>query len=145
MIYDSINNLIKYANVNDSFSGIIDFINSNDMANLKGSFDVCEGVTVNISEYEPSNNDKFEYHKCFHDLQYAIKGNEIIEVVPTDKGLNPDGYKFDIDFFSDKCCNSTSVALDEGMFVFLTPDDAHKPCIKADSDTIIKAVFKIKI
>ena len=32
-----------------------------------------------------------------------------------------------------------------GTTVFLAPDDTHKPCIKMNSETIKKAVFKIKI
>lgn len=146
MIYDIIENLKQYSGYDKRFENIAEFISSHDMKTIApGSYDVCEGVKVNISEYEPGTGGDYEFHKCFHDLQYAITGSEIIEVIPSSKGVNNIGYKYDIDFFTDKTCNATKVALDEGTFVFLTPDDAHKPCIKSNTDTIRKAVFKLEI
>ena len=47
--------------------------------------------------------------------------------------------------FKEKDCNVTSVALDEGTFAYLTPADAHKPCVKSTYAKIKKAVFKIPV
>ncbi|MBO5858742.1 MAG: YhcH/YjgK/YiaL family protein [Clostridia bacterium] len=50
-----------------------------------------------------------------------------------------------MEFFTAQNCESTCVALEAGTFVFLAPQDAHKPCVKLTSDKIKKAVFKIPV
>ena len=146
MIFDKIENLKLYSSFNSHFDAMAKFIEENDFAALPcGSYDVGDGVKVNIAEYEPSGNDKFEAHRDFHDVQYAIAGNETIEVVPTSEAKESSGYNPDIEFFYAQNCESTSVALEAGTFVFHAPQDAHKPCVKLTSDKIKKAVFKIPV
>ncbi len=146
MIFDKIENLKLYSAFNKHFDAMAEFIEENDFAALPcGSYDVGDGVKVSISEYEPAGNDKFEAHRNFHDVQYAIAGGEIIEVVPTSDAAESSGYKPDIEFFTAQKCESTVVALEAGTFVFLAPQDAHKPCIKLNSTKIKKAVFKIPV
>lgn len=146
MIFDKIENLKLYSAFNSHFDDMAKFIEENDFAALPcGSYDVGNGVKVNIAEYEPSGNDKFEAHRDYHDVQYAICGNETIEVIPTSEAKDSSGYKPDIEFFTAQNCESTCVALEAGTFVFLAPQDAHKPCVKLTSDKIKKAVFKIPV
>lgn len=146
MIFDKIENLKLYSKLDPRFDAIADFIAKNDMKTMEtGSYEVCDGVKVGISEYEPALGGDYEAHRCYNDLQYAITGNEAIEVIPTADARNSTGYQPDIEFFTDKVCGASKIALDEGTFVFLAPQDAHKPCIKTSSDKIRKAVFKIKI
>ena len=146
MIFDKIENLKLYSAFNSHFDAMAKFIEENDFANLPcGSYEVGDGVKVSIAEYEPAGNDKFEAHRNFHDLQYAITGNEIIEVIPITDAAESTGYKPDMEFFTAQNCESTSVALEAGTFVFLAPQDAHKPCVKLTSNKIKKAVFKIPV
>ncbi len=146
MIVDKIENLKFYEGTDSRFASIAEFIKNNDMKTMNaGSYEVCDGVTVGISEYEPAAGGDYEAHRCFNDLQYAITGCEAIKVIPTSDAKNPTGYKPDIEFFKDTECAATTIALEEGTFAFLAPQDAHKPCIKTTSDKIRKAVFKIKI
>ena len=146
MIFDKIENLKLYSAFNSHFEDMAKFIEENDFAALPcGSYDVGNGVKVNIAEYEPSGNNKFEAHRNFHDLQYAITGNEIIEVIPISDAADSTGYQPDMEFFTAQNCASTSVALEAGTFAFLAPQDAHKPCVKLTSDKIKKAVFKIPV
>lgn len=146
MIFDKIENLRNYASFNAEFDAMAKFVEENDFASLPcGSYKINENVKVNISEYEPDKNDKFEAHREYHDLQYAITGGEAIDVIPTENGLESGGYSPDIEFFAAQSCQSTRVALEAGTFVFLAPCDAHKPCLNIGYDKIKKAVFKIKI
>ena len=146
MIFDKIENLRLYSAFNSHFDAMAKFIEENDFAALPcGSYDVGDGVKVSIAEYEPAGNDKFEAHRNVHDGQYAITGDEIIEVVPTSEAAESSGYKPDIEFFTAQNCKSTVVALEADTFVFLAPQDAHKPCVKLASDKIKKAVFKIPV
>lgn len=146
MIYDTAKNLREYASFNSAFEAIAKFIEENDMKTMEcGGYDVAEGIKVGISEYEPANGGDFEAHRDYHDLQYAICGEEYIDVLPIEFAENSTGYKPDIEFFTSKTAEATRVALVEGSFVFLAPQDTHKPCIRMGTEKIKKAVFKIKI
>lgn len=146
MIFDTITNLKNYSALNPHFEEIAKFIEENDMKALEcGSYEVAEGVKVGISEYEPANGGDFEAHRDYHDLQYAITDGEYIDVLPIEFAKDSTGYKPDIEFFTAQTAEATRVALTEGTFVFLAPNDTHKPCIKMNSNKIKKAVFKIKI
>ena len=146
MIYDTAKNLKLYDSFNPAFGKIAEFIEKNDIKNLEyGSYDVAEGIKVSISEYEPATGGDYEAHRDFHDLQFAITGEEAIDVLPIEFARNSTGYKPDIEFFTEQTAAATRIALTEGTFVFLAPGDTHKPCIKMGTDKIKKAVFKIKI
>ncbi len=146
MIYDKIENLKLYFGMNENFEAIAKFIAENDLKAMEcGGYDVSENVKVGISEYEPAVGGNFEAHRDYHDLQYAISGEEAIDVLPIDFARNSTGYSPDIEFFTDSTAAATRVALVEGTFAFLAPADTHKPCIKLGSEKIKKAVFKIKI
>lgn len=146
MIYDTAKNLKLYDGFNPAFGKIAEFIEKNDIKNLEcGSYDVAEGIKVSISEYEPATGGDYEAHRDFHDLQFAITGEEAIDVLPIEFARNSTGYKPDIEFFTEQTAAATRIALTEGTFVFLAPGDTHKPCIKMSTDKIKKAVFKIKI
>lgn len=146
MIYDTAKNLKLYSSLNPAFDAIAKFIEENDLKNMEcGGYDVAEGIKVGISEYEPATGGDYEAHRDYHDLQLAITGEEAIDVLPIEFAKDSTGYKPDIEFFTSQTAYATRVALTEGTFVFLAPDDTHKPCIKMGSDKIKKAVFKIKI
>ena len=146
MIYDKIENLNLYFGINEKLEAIAKFIAENDMKAMEcGSYDVAEGVKVGIDEYEPGTGGDFEAHREYNDLQYAVCGEEAIDVLPIDFVRNSTGYKPDVEFFTEQTAAATRVALTEGTFAFLAPADTHKPGIKTGSDKIKKAVFKIKI
>lgn len=146
MIYDKIENLKLYFSMNEKFEAIAKFVAENDMKAMEcGSYEVAEGVKVGIDEYEPGTGGDFEAHREFNDLQYAICGEEAIDVLSLDFVKDSTGYKPDIEFFTTQTAAATRVSLVEGTFAFLAPADTHKPGIKTNSDKIKKAVFKIKI
>ncbi len=146
MIYDTIRNLRNYSALNPAFEAIAKFIEENDMKSMEcGSYDVAEGITVGVAEYEPASGGDFEAHRDYHDLQYAITSGEYIDVLPLEFVKNSTGYKPDIEFFTEQTAEASRVALSEGTFAFLSPNDAHKPGIKMTENKIKKAVFKIKV
>lgn len=146
MIYDTMKNLKNYFSLNPAFEVIEKFVEENDMKALEcGSYEVAEGIKVGIDEYQPENGGDFEAHRDFHDLQYAIVGGEYIDVLPLEFATDSTGYNPDVEFFKGQTEEAARMALSEGTFLFFAPDDAHKPCIKMNSEKIKKAVFKIKV
>lgn len=146
MIYDTAKNLKLYTEINPAFGIVADYLEKNDLKAVEcGSYPVADGITANISEYTPEAGGDYEAHRDYIDLQLAITGEEYIDVLPLENALNSTGYKPDVEFFTEQNAKETRVALNEGTFVYLAPGDTHKPCIKAGSEKIKKAVFKIKI
>lgn len=146
MIFDTAKNLRLYSAFNPAFEVIAKFVDENDLKAMEcGNYSVAEGITVGISEYEPGTGGDFEAHREYNDLQLAITGEEVIEILPIEFVGDSTGYKPDIEFFTSQTAAATRVALTEGTFAFLAPADTHKPGVKLGSAKIKKAVFKIKI
>ncbi len=145
MILDYKKNLKIYEGVNKFWSKIEKFISENDLKSIeKGKYDLGDECFVNILESNPTVSTKWESHIKYIDVQYIITGSETIEWQFIDKMEKTTEY----DAVKDRYLGVSSgekIAVKEGMFMALFPDDAHCPGIKAEHDFLKKAVFKIKI
>lgn len=145
MIFDKNENIRQYSAVNSSIDAVADFIESNNLSALEcRRYDLPGGAFANVSEYCPDAGDKPEAHRDYCDLQLMVSGSEIIEVSPIDFCSESTGYKPDIEFFA-KYDSPSSVTLAAGTFLFLAPQDAHRPCINNGCDKVKKIVFKLPI
>lgn len=146
MIFDTIKNLGLYYSMDSRFKTAAEFVEKNDLKSMPcGSYDIGDGVKLNLAEYEAGSGGDFEAHRDYHDLQFIVSGGEIIEMIPLEYALNSTGYKPDIEFFTDSSCPATRISLTEGTFGFFAPEDAHRPCIRLTDGKTKKAVFKIKV
>ncbi|MEO7490410.1 MAG: YhcH/YjgK/YiaL family protein, partial [Ferruginibacter sp.] len=86
---------------------------------------------------------KWESHKKYIDLQYIIKGKEIIGVADASKATVTKPYTPDaMNYIAD----GTYYTTDSGTFFLFFPNDAHRPVIKADGyDVVKKIVIKILV
>jgi len=113
---------------------------------------VPDSVKGGVSSYETKEREgrHLEAHRKYADVQVMFQGCEIIEwahMSDCNKVVSEEFSKGgDIGFYEDPA-RLTSLMLDEGFFVLLNPEDAHKPCLKADEKPmqVTKAVFKIKL
>ena len=144
MFFTKYNKLGEY----DSFIGklVLDFTKENDINTLPvGSYYLINGCYVNVDEYDTRENDTFEAHRQYIDVQLLVDGEEEILCAPLLHGketLPYDGKK-DIAFYS---CNKgpyCSVKLTPGMAVVLLPWDMHAPCNAKKKRRNRKLVFKI--
>ncbi len=149
MIIDKISEAKKYFSVHPSFEKAfkaleaIDDNTPNDRIGVDG-----DNIFINLSDYTNKNVDDclFESHKKYIDIQFVLKGSEIIDVCDadnltyTDNRLETD----DIAFFENTDIFS-SAYLEEGMFLVLFPGEAHRPCVAPDGKgvKVRKAVAKI--
>lgn len=149
MIYDKINNLSFYLPFDRRFSVITDYLNKVDAKNLPvGSYEIGSGILANVSEYEPmKENNYWEIHKKYADLQYLVSGNEIIEWAPLDEVIEPSEYSEEYDYYGSSKTGKTKVTLtvDEGSFAYFAPCDMHRPGILRNAEKVKKIVFKIPV
>lgn len=123
------------------------FLQTQDLINMPIGKRPLIGETVFISVTdEPSKNMadvKWESHKKYIDLQYIIKGKEIIGVADASKATVTKPYTPDaMNYIAD----GTYYTTDPGTFFLFFPNDAHRPTIKADGyDVVKKIVIKIQV
>ena len=84
---------------------------------------------------------KWESHKHYVDLQYIIRGKEMIGVANTSKATIIKPYSPDVINYT---AEGDYYITDPGTFFLFFPNDAHRPTIKVDGyDVVKKIVIKI--
>jgi YhcH/YjgK/YiaL family protein len=101
-----------------------------------------------VSEYTTKNDEdaKFEGHRLYADIQYVVRGQEKIGIIPLEKTQPATQYDEtkDILFFSAEG-GELRTATPDRFFIFF-PGDAHRPGIKIDTNAIVKkVVVKVRI
>ena len=150
MIIDSVQNMKKY-NAIPHLADIMEFIeNTNVMELSEGDHPIKgEGLYVKVLNYVPkqAEENNFETHDFYTDVQVLIEGVELMQTVPSDCLHEKPECKMegDFNFFSaDKYISDFVVC--KGQFVVFFPQEAHRPgCRYQDLDTPVrKLVFKAK-
>ncbi|HSO87910.1 MAG TPA: YhcH/YjgK/YiaL family protein [Draconibacterium sp.] len=107
-----------------------------------------EHLFVSVAEYygKQKPDALYESHKKYIDIQYVIKGEEIIGLTTLDKVAVRDPYSEEKDIaFYDFDGGDYLKATPENFFLFF-PEDVHRPSITTgDSVLVRKIVVKIKI
>lgn len=127
------------------------FLKSTDLKTAEAKRYDIDGnnLFATVSEYISKNeeNAQFEAHRKYIDIQYVIRGKEIMNVAPltTMKELvTPyDGAK-DIEFLTvDKVVNYSA---DPANFFIFFPSDAHRPGLKDGVNSPVrKVVIKLRV
>lgn len=149
MIYDKIKNLKKYESYLHAAGKIADYLKETDLTKLEcGTYELFDGITLNISEYEPfANPDKWEAHRKYIDLQIVVCGNERMDSAPIDNAEGGEGFHDDDDYELYASCGDTFASIygDTETFAVFEPADAHRPGIFYKAKNVKKAVFKIPV
>ena len=104
-----------------------------------------EAVFASVTEAPSKNKEevKWESHKKYIDLQYIIKGKEIIGVADTSKAVITKPYSPDVINYD---AEGKYYTTEQGKFFLFFPNDAHRPLIKVEGyDVVKKIVIKIQI
>ncbi|MGQ9620361.1 MAG: YhcH/YjgK/YiaL family protein [Bacteroidales bacterium] len=108
-----------------------------------------DNLYASISEYLTRDESEagFEAHRKYADIQYVIRGKEIIQITPLamrDSVIQEYDETRDIEFFTVKE-NKSLNATPQKFFIFF-PSDAHKPGLKTDApDSVKKVVVKLRL
>ena len=150
MIFDSIDQLNRYAI--PYAAQVIDFLNRKDLASIKEPEIEISGrdLFVRPMRYLPKSaqQNKFEAHRTYADIQVVLKGREIMQVAPG-APLKPiieyDAVK-DYQFFTVEQ-NISDLVVDQNHFTVFYPGEVHRPsCLAAEGDgEVFKLVFKVRM
>lgn len=150
MIYGKTGTEYKYDFNEKKFRISFEFLAGKDLAALPvGSIKLGEGVIANIQRYNtsPAAELSFETHEKYFDIQYVIKGSELMGVCGRSGLCAKTEYDSvnDITLYCDPE-NYGYVILQEGDYIVLAPEDAHKPrCAVTASEDVQKIVIKVPV
>lgn len=142
MVLDKIENYTRYANLSERMAKGFEFIKSTDLVQIEsGTYKIDnDDIFAIVQEYETKEekNTKLEGHKKYIDIQYVIKGVELMGVTTKkDQKITEVNEEKDYTFFEGE---TSLVRVEEGMFTIFFPDDLHRPCVKAGQIAKVKKV-----
>lgn len=142
MILDTIENYQLYKAINERIAKGFDFLRTTDLNAIPSGKHDIDGDTIFalVQEYQtkPLSECKLESHKKFIDIQYMIRGEEMMGVTTQNnqKIIEVNDEK-DYTFYEGK---TSLVRVSKGMFTIFFPDDLHQPCVQTESAAEVKKV-----
>jgi YhcH/YjgK/YiaL family protein len=148
MIKDLLKNSETYYNLSENLKNGLEWLNKSDLLRLEdGRYEINENVYASIQTYNTKDDAKYESHRKYIDIQYIVKGEELVGVTDLSNCktcISYDEIK-DLEFY-DINCEEEFIQIKEGQFLILYPHDAHKPSIKKDiKSEVKKVVVKVAI
>jgi YhcH/YjgK/YiaL family protein len=142
MILDTIENYQLYNAINDRIAKGFDFLRTTDLDSLPSGKHDIEGDTIFalVQEYQtkPLEECKLESHKKYIDIQYVIRGEEMMGVTTqNNQKIVEINEEKDYTFYEG---NTSLVRVSKGMFTIFFPDDLHQPCVRTESAAEVKKV-----
>jgi YhcH/YjgK/YiaL family protein len=142
MVLDKIENYALYTNLSERIAKGFEFINNTDLVQIEsGKHEIDnDDIFAIVQEYDTKEeeNCKLEGHKKYIDIQYVIKGTELMGVTTKkDQKITEMNEEKDYTFFEGE---TSLVKVGEGMFTIFFPDDLHRPCVKAGQIAKVKKV-----
>lgn len=143
MIIDSLENVKHYRNLSEKIKKAFEFLEEIDFEAIEpGRYNV-EGdeIFALVSEYNTKIPSDVlpEAHERHIDIQYMVKGEEIMGYAPLEDQdvIEPYNAESDIVFYQSEWSN---VKVSEGMFIVFFPTDIHAPGIMIDEQKPVKKV-----
>lgn len=158
MIIDQLKNASLYSKINKKIETALNYLRDTDLSNLKpGGYEPIRYEPIRyeidgsdifalIQTYDtkPKENGFWEAHRQYIDIQYVIKGTELIGYANIDH-LRSGGYDDAKDLLV-LYGDGVFLEVREGNFVILMPQDAHMPGIAVTtSQSVAKIVLKVHV
>lgn len=149
MVYDKIDNIETYKGLSEDIYEGLKFLKKASLDLASGVYEVNPRVKAIVSEYEtkPGNENGYEAHKNFIDIQYLLKGTEKNCCLPIEKLKETKPYREDIDAaFYESEISTQELMLGDGYFAIYWPQDGHMPGLNVDgTEKVKKVVVKVEI
>ena len=143
MIYDSIENIKTYSDISDDIRIGLEFLLSANSNIANGIHQLSPRVKAIVSEYETrlQNENGFEAHRQFIDIQCTLRGQERIAYLPIAKLREIKSYSEEEDVaFYEADTKSQEVVIGNGYFAIFFPQDGHMPQLCLDVPMAVKKV-----
>jgi len=149
MVYDKIDNIETYKGLSEDIYEGLKFLKQ---ATPDLACDVCEinpRVKAIVPEYETKlvNDNGYEAHGKFIDIQYLLKGTEKNRSLPVERLKEKKSYNDQVDAaFYEAKIPVQELILGDGYFAIYWPQDGHMPCLSAEgAEMVKKVVVKIEL
>ena len=150
MVYDKIGNIENYKTLSADLYEGLEFLKhvSPDISN--GVHEINPRVKAIVSEYDTKvvNENGYEAHRRFTDIQYLISGKEIVRCLPVEYLSMIKQYDDtkDAAFYVEAGTAGQEMPLGNGYFAIFWPQDGHMPCLSVDHpENVKKVVVKVEI
>ena len=150
MIYDNIVNLETYAGISEDIRVGLEYLQKVAPDVEKGVHEISPRVKAIVSEYTTKevNENGYEAHRQYIDIQYLVRGAEKICSLPLEclKETQPYSEKDDAALYQQKDVHPQEMLIGNGYFAIFFPQDGHMPQLCADEPVDVKKiVVKVKI
>ena len=150
MIYDNIDNLETYAGISEDIRVGLEYLQNVAPDVEKGVYEISPRVKAIVSEYTTKkvNENGYEAHRQYIDIQYLVRGTEKICSLPLEclKETQPYSEKDDAALYQQKDVHPQEMLIGNGYFAIFFPQDGHMPQLCADEPVDVKKiVVKVKI
>ena len=149
MVYDKIDNIETYKGLSEDIYEGLKFLMNATPDLTCGVHEINPRVKAIVSEYEtkPVNENGYEAHRKYIDIQYLLKGAEKNCCLPVEKLKETKSYKEEIDAaFYEAEVPAQELMLGYGFFAIYWPQDGHMPCLCEDGvEMVKKVVVKIEL
>jgi YhcH/YjgK/YiaL family protein len=149
MVYDKIDNLENYKGLSEDIYEGLKFLKNATPDLACGIHVINPRVKAIVSEYETKlvNENGYEAHRGFIDIQYLLEGKEKNCCQPIEKLNETNPYKEEIDAaFYEAEIPVQELILGNGYFAIYWPQDGHMSCLSAEGVEIVKkVVVKVEI
>lgn len=147
MILDTLQNAHLYYGLGDRFITAFEYLKTTDFENVeKGKYEIGEDIFAIVNEYDTVDtaDELMESHKKYIDVQYIVKGAELVGHDFLQDKTPSKAYDEAADFMLFAETPVFFSRLDQGNFAVFFPADLHMPNIKIDKPAAVKKVV-IKI
>ncbi|MDD5362413.1 MAG: YhcH/YjgK/YiaL family protein [Ignavibacteria bacterium] len=149
MITDKLENAKLYYSLGGRIEKALKYLETTNIADAEeGKYEIDgENIFAVVSVYETkdSSNCNLEAHRKYIDVQYAVRGSELIGYAPLNSQAVIKEYDEEKDFALYGGTPSF-IKLEEKMFAIFYPGDLHMPGIKvSESAHVKKVVIKVKL
>ena len=150
MLHDHINNLETYARISEDLRIGLEFLRQVSPDIEKGVHELSPRVKAIVSEYttKPENENGYEAHRQYIDIQYLVSGEEKICCLPLEylKETKPYSEECDAALYQQKDIPPQEMLIGNGYFAVFFPQDGHMPQLSAHTPLPVKKiVVKVKI
>ena len=153
MIVDTLTNRHLYTQLSPRLAKALAHLADTNFSQLEVGNYPIEGkdifVIVNDYETKPKEDESFEVHQQYIDVQYVVSGEEEFGYLPLASQIPSKPYfeKHDyakFDYESNKH-NAAFIPLKAGMFALFFPGDIHMPGTSATPQKVRKVVIKVRV
>ena len=150
MIYDKIENMDTYAGLSADIRMGLEWLRNAKPEVAIGVYELSPRVKAIVSEYTTKevNENGYEAHRAYIDIQYLIYGEEMLCNLPLEYLKETRAYSQEKDaaFYEAADVKPQNLLLGNGYFAILFPQDGHMPCLCVNAPTAVKkVVVKVQV